>query len=176
MRPTRSVQLRQQGRRVLVWSLAVAAVIHVAVFALWPRTPVRPLGELRATPIHDVEEGDVFVEISAEFGGPLIVSAGEQPASDRVEGYLQANRLTRVSLECREAFPPGVVHEGEVRLVVNEQGRVESKEVTRESGAPCGDRALLAVAGDLWYRWLPSRSHPAPVVLVQPVSVEGATE
>ena len=173
---TRSAELREQNRRVLAWSLGIAVVIHVAAFIFWPETPVEPLGELRETAVTGVEEEGVFVEVSAEFSGPEIVSTGGRPTSERVARTLEARRLTRVSIECREALGPGHRYEGEVRLVIDDEGRVDSTEMVKGSGDPCGDQTLLAVAGDLWYRWLPSQVHRAPVVVIQPVSVGGVTE
>ena len=38
------------------------------------------------------------------------------------------------------------------------------------TGSACGDATLARVAGDLWYRWLPSEEFPAPVDVVQPLS------
>ena len=157
----------------MAWSLGVAVVIHVAAFAFWPDTPVEPLGELQETAVSGVEEEGVFVEVSAEFIGPEIVASGGRITSERVTRTLEARRLTRVRIECREALGPGRRYEGEIRLLVNDEGRVDQKELARGSGDPCGDETLLALAGDLWYRWLPSGVHPSPVVVIQPVSVTG---
>ena len=55
--------------------------------------------------------------------------------------------------------------------MVNERGRVDSVQVTRSSGSYCWDRALASIAGDLWYRWLPTELFPAPIRLYQPVSL-----
>ena len=173
---TRSAELREQNRRVLAWSLAAAVVIHVAAFVFWPETPVEPLGELSESVLQGVEEEGVFVEIRAEFAGPEITSAGGVQTSARILRTLVAERLTRVALECRDTMGPGRDYHGSVRLVVNDEGRVDQKEMVEGSGNSCGDRALLAVAGDLWYRWLPSDTYEAPVVLIQPVSVFGVTE
>ena len=170
---SRSAELRRQSRRILAWSLGAAAMIHLAAFALWPDTPVEPLGELPETVIRGVEEEGVFVQVSARFGGPMIVSSGGRPARDQVVRTLEAERLARVAVECRDALTAGRSFEGEVRLVVNGDGRVDEKVIQTGSGDACGDRVLVALAGDLWYRWLPSENHAAPIVVIQPLVVAG---
>lgn len=173
-RPSRSAELRDRNRRILVWSFAGAVLIHIVVFAMWPETPIEPLGEFGATTVTAVEEEGVFLEIRVEFGGPEIVSSGGRADRRRVARTLETRRLTRMPVECRDAMRVGRTYDGEVRLVVDQEGRVDRKDMVVGSGDACGDRALLAVAGDLWYRWLPSEEHPAPIVLIQPVSVAGA--
>ena len=74
---SRSAELRARNRRVFAWSLCLAALIHVAVFVLWP-------------------------------------------------------------------------------------------------GDACGDQVIETVAGDLLYHWLPSERFPAPVDLIQPVTLTQA--
>lgn len=173
---TRSAELRQQSRRILAWSLGAAAIVHVVVFALWPETPVEPLGEFPETVVSGVEEEGVFIQVRAEFAGPTIVSSGGRPASEGVARTLEARRLARVAVECRAAVAPGRSYRGEVRLTVNGEGRVDYKEMVAGSGDSCGDRVLLAIAGDLWYRWLPNEAHRAPVVVIQPLVVVGEEE
>ena len=55
--------------------------------------------------------------------------------------------------------------------MVDEGGRTDDVEIEQSTGDACADEVLSRVAGDLWYRWLPSEEFPAPVDLVQPITL-----
>ena len=50
---TRAAELRQRDRRILIWSLSIAVVFHIALFLFWPTMEVEPL----PTPPAQVQAG-----------------------------------------------------------------------------------------------------------------------
>lgn len=167
---SRAAAYRARGRRVFLWSLGVAVAVHVAAFLFWPEMPVEPMtaGPVVEAEPEEVDDDVLRVPVDARFGPPRILrTAGEwvQEPSDRT---LQAGREVSLPAYC---VGRAQSVEGEVRLRVNGEGRVDQVRIEEGSGTTCGDEALRRVAGDLWYRWLPDARFPAPVDLIQPVSL-----
>ena len=66
---------------------------------------------------------------------------------------------------------PSAPGTGQVRLKVNSSGRIDAVALDQSTGDLCWDLVAIRVAGDLWYRWLPSKRFPAPLELLQPLTV-----
>jgi hypothetical protein len=167
---TRSDELREQSRRVLGWSLGIAALIHVAVFYFvsWSGTE----GEsgsgltLLATAQWTGAPVDVF------FGPPKIFEPDGTLSTEAPDRVLEAARAIRLPPACSaSALEVGTPGSGSVRLSVNGRGRVDSVALNESTGNACWDGVATQVAADLWYRWLPSDRFPAPVELLQPITV-----
>ena len=47
--------------------------------------------------------------------------------------------------------------------------------IEESTGDECADQVILTLANDLFYRWIPSERFPAPVDLIQPVTLTQAT-
>ena len=166
----RSQALRARSRKIFAWSLAAGVAVHVAVFALWPRGTELVPTDGRESLLTAVEEDVTWTRVAVAFGPPRILTAGHQAVDEVVERTLEVQRLVPVSPECLGGLRDGARFQALVRLTVGLEGRVESAVLEGEGTSECGDRTTLAVAEDLWYRWLPSRRHPAPVTLIQPVT------
>ena len=88
------------------------------------------------------------------------------------ERTLEAKRLVYLPAACRAIISgSGTIIDGSLRLKVRSTGRVDVVGVVRSTGIPCGDDVLKRVAGDLWYLWLPNSDYPAPVELIQPITL-----
>ena len=169
---TRSDELRRRDRRVLGWSLVVAAVVHGAVFALAPGFRGETLGtpdlELDSTGV--VGGGNATVEVV--FGPTVVRLADGADWTAPPERVLWAERAVRLQDAClglaSEARPPAT---GRVGLRIKPSGRVDVLGLAASSGDPCADRVLSEVAGDLWYHWLPNEQFGAPVEVEQPVTL-----
>ena len=168
---SRSEQLRERHRRVFQWSLGVAILLHGALFAFL---------QFRGEPLAASEEGEEIAEGSPGEGRPFYVEVvfgppeitrpdGELVREDR---RLEASRTVLLPPACgvlaqtREGEP-----HGRVRLRVSRSGRADVVGVTESTGSACGDEVVRMMAGALWYHWLPSERFPAPVDLIQPVTL-----
>ena len=169
---SRSTELRNRERRVLRVSFGVAVVVHVAAFGLiaWSRSAPewRPGSETIR-----LEEGSwTGTRVDVFFGPPKIYEPGGTIAEEPPDRILEAARLLQMPPEClgREIAPsaPGF---GQVRLTVNSSGRIDALALDQSTGDACWDLVAKRVAGDLWYHWLPSERFPAPVELLQPITV-----
>ena len=165
------IKRRKKAERrlyVLCWSLA--AVLHVGLFVVLRQTRITV--EDREYNIESVEITDRKpIPLDLFFGPPAITNATGGYSVEPPERVLEVDRLVYLPGTCRAIIRgTGDVARGSVRLKVNGTGRVDVLGVERSTGFPCGDATLTRVAGDLWYRWLPSEEFPAPVELVQPLS------
>jgi len=172
----RSDQLRRTHRRILGWSLGVALVLHAGI--LWFAPAFR--GELPGPSpnrpgLSAVGNGGV-AWIDVAFGPPTILLADGGERQEPPDRTLEARgvNISGIALEAdcewvRHADLAG--HRATVKLRVREDGRVTVDEVTDGTGHPCVDILLVAVAGTLWYRWLPDAQAPAPVELLQPMEL-----
>lgn len=171
----RTDELRKRDRRVLRWSLGVAAALHVAVFVLFPafRVEVLSTPDLELDTVGVAGVANATVEV---LFGPTIVrladGSGWEAPSDRV---LSADRDVRLPEECLhlagEERPPMT---GRVGLRIKASGRVDVMGLASGTGDPCADGVLSEVAGALWYHWLPNDRAPAPVLVEQPVTLVAA--
>lgn len=170
--PHHARRRRQKENRVLLAALGAAAVLHVVAFAfigfsgngpVW--TPDRESVTLEATSWTGTPV-DVF------FGPPRIYQADGTLAHEPDDRVLEAARLLGMPPIClSREIPPRGPGSGEVRLVVNENGRIDRAALHESTGDSCWDAVAVRVAGQLWYRWLPSDDFPAPVELLQPITV-----
>ena len=161
---------RRSDRRVFLWCIGVAAVLHVVVFVGFPAMRA---GDAPFPIFSDdltVEEGAVPLELF--FGPPAISNAAGEVSLEPPERVLEAERIVYLSPDCRAIIRgSGTIIRGSVRLRVRSTGLVDVMGVVRSTGIPCGDAVMETVAGELWYRWLPNEDFPAPVELVQTVSL-----
>ncbi len=171
-RPTLAERRRAQ-RKLFGWSLAVAVLLHVAVFVVAPRFRAEPLiasagGPLEGRP--EPIERPLFLEL--QFGPPSIAQEDGSIWTEPPERVLAAKRVTEFPRACaalsRTELPPMA---GSVRLRVNEFGYTAVVRVVSSTDSQCGDDLIRTVAGDLHYHWLPNARFPAPIDLVQPVSL-----
>jgi len=173
---SRSEELRERHRRVFRWSLGIAVLLHVALFALWPRIQVQPLAGSEEEEIAEGSPGDgrpFYVEVV--FGPPEIMTTdGRVVREDR---HLEASRVVLLPPEC------GVLEQtadekphGRVGLRVWQSGRTDVVGIDQSTGSDCGDQVITMMAGALRYLWLPNERFPAPVDLIQPVTLLTADE
>lgn len=166
------MSLRQRHNRILRWSLAGAALLHVLVLYLvaWDRPTHVFARDTELVEIGDPGLGGVPVRV---LFAPPAITAGPDSVWQEPAGRV-------LSSEIAVALPPGCVladlgptgmGSGVVRLAVSETGHADAVEVVETSGSWCWDGMLGKVAGSLLYRWLPSERFPAPVDVLQPVTV-----
>lgn len=170
---TRSQQLRARGRKIFAWSLAIAAVVHVAVFLLTPgfRTELITSSEIRLERPGGAPDGPPIL-LSLFFGPPTITATDGTTRTEPPERVLQAERLVLFPEDCPPLLLAGdAALRGRVRLRVNPSGRTKVVEVAVSTGNPCGDEVMTIVADALWYHWLPNDDYPPPVDLTQPVTM-----
>lgn len=166
----------RENRRLLT-GLAIAVALHVMAFGFvrWSSTgpgwsPDRDLVVLESnswtgTPV------DVF------FGPPKIFRADGATSEEPPDRVLEAARLLGMPPTCMSReIPPRGPGSGQVRLTVNANGRIDAVSLDQSTGDSCWDAVAMRVAGDLWYQWLPNARFPAPVELLQPITVGLAQE
>ncbi len=173
---TRSQVLRRRHRRILRWSLAIAALLHVA--ALWFLPWFRPDagGAAGAELVEATSPIPGGVLFNVYFGPPAIVASDDSVSREPASRFLKTSRVAAPPAGCRgEPWMARESASGSVRLVVAEDGHADATEVLESSGSPCWDHLLMGIAGDLRFHWIPNSRFPAPVVVHQPVtlSVDG---
>ena len=169
---TRSEERRKRDRRLVGISVGIAAILHVVVigFVTWtgPGIELRPGSET----VRLEENPWTGTSVDVFFGAPRIYRPDGTIAREAPDRVLEAKRILRMPPAClsRDVVPvaPG---SGEVRLTVNARGRIDLVVLTRSTGDLCWDQVATRVAGDLWYRWLPNDGFPAPLELLQPLTV-----
>lgn len=167
----RIAQRRKAERKVFRRGWSVAVALHVIVFLAW-----RESGEVRVTePDPDFETVEIVdrepIPLELHFGPPAIRNAAGGISVEPPERVLEVDRLVYLPGNCKALVKgSGATVGGSVRLAVNETGRTDVRGISQSTGYPCADAVLQRIAGDLWYRWLPSDEFPAPVELVQPLS------
>lgn len=178
---SRVEELRRRHRRILGWSFALAALIHLGLFVLAPSYS-RLAGErdtsLDTAPAEGAR-GTVLVNVT--FGPPSISLEDGTVRLEPPDRVLEARRVnvarTWLGRECQWVRRDGLGSaEGAVRLQVHATGRVARTTVAESSGDVCKDKVLETIAGSLWYHWLPDAEAPAPVDLVQPIRAESVRE
>lgn len=169
---SRSTLLRERYRRVLLWSFGAAALLHVLVLLFWPGFRAEPVftADSLSAAVAAGEAVPTYVELL--FGPPEILTG--DGSFFREERQLETEHLLVLPREC-EGDSIVLPTQGKVGLRVWKSGRVDVTALAQGTDDECGDALIKAVAGALWYRWLPSEEFPAPVDLVQPVTVLAST-
>jgi hypothetical protein len=167
---SRSEQLRERQRRVFRWSLGIAILLHGALFA-FVQFRTEPLAGWDEEEVAEASPGEgrpFYVEVV--FGPPEITRPGGGVV--REDRQLEADRTVLLPPGCGVLAQTieGEPH-GRVRLRVRRSGRTDVVEVTQSTGSACGDEVVRMMAGALWYHWLPNERFPAPVDLIQPVTL-----
>lgn len=167
-----SEELRAWNRKVFAWSYAIAALVLGALFLWSPTYRVGPLksAEVQGGAAEPTAMTPMFVRIS--FGPPDIFLEDGTVSREPEDRVLEVDRVVELPTECEDAYrEESLPASGEVRLRVPSSGRAEVVEVSRSAGDACGDRLITTVADALRYHWLPDERFPAPVELLQPVTV-----
>lgn len=174
---SRSNELRRRDRRVFRVSLGIAVVLHVAALGLIGWSRVAPTWRPDSEAVRLEEDPWTGTPVAVFFGPPKIVEPDGTLSEEPADRILEAVRVLGMPPICmgREiaTAAPGL---GEVRLTVNARGRIDAVTLTRSTGDACWDQVATRVAGDLWYRWLPDERFPAPLELLQPLTVALAPE
>ncbi|MDX1396830.1 MAG: hypothetical protein R3195_20820 [Gemmatimonadota bacterium] len=170
---SRADELRRQHRKALAWALAAAAALHVVIFLFLPG--LRNDSEWSADPelLGVNARGGTLVDV--RFGPPLITIAGGAVWQEPPERVLQVVRMMRLPASC-DALRGTPNIDGSVRIRVDPAGYAKRVETAESTGHPCADQVIEELAGDLQYHWLPSERFPAPVFLVQPVTLVETVE
>lgn len=172
----RSSRLRRRHRRILLWSMGVAVVLHLGVFALGPRFSA-PVSDFTSSPMRvGGEEVPGVAWIDVTFGPPRIHLPGgavrQEPPGRVLEAKGVHLRGVPLHSDCDWLRAVGFdAVAGEVRLRVGDGGEVLEARLAEGSGERCADQVLVAVAGKLRYHWLPDEEATAPVDLAQPMRV-----
>lgn len=169
---SRSRELRRRHRKILVWSLAAAAVIHVVLLLSVPDLHSEPVN---APPAHTTRPSNAKPArptiLGVIFGPTTIVLRDGTKSTEPADHVLRTHQIVRLPGDCPVLSRPDTVLHGRVSLRVDSSGRATVVKLTESTGDPCGDRVLVDMAGNLWYGWLPDGRHPAPVDVSQPVTV-----
>ena len=173
---SRSEELRRTNRKVLAYSMGIAALAHVAVLFIWsPEFEVESSGAtvIRRSPAGQGADAPIFVEVL--FGPPEIVTAGGRVSKEPPDRTLRAGRVVQLPIRCAGLAQWGrTPSSGRVRLRVNAAGRIDEAQLTQGTGDSCADQVIMTVAGSLWYHWLPNDRFPAPLDLDQPITLTEA--
>lgn len=167
---TRSAELRARHRKIFAWSLGAAVVLHVALFWLAPTFHAEPLGGMEVQGYVETGTDGPLLVLGLFFGPPTIFPGDGESWTEPAERVLEAGRIVRLSPEC-EGYGLGAPLSGSARLRVDGAGYAMDVEVAESTGEPCADEALTIVADALRYHWLPNERFPAPVEVVQPVTL-----
>ncbi len=160
---------------MFAWSFGLAALLHIAVFVLWPgfRIELLPGSDGRGETVSEAEGSPTFVDVF--FGPPDIFEIDGTLSREPPERVLEADRVLQLPTECATLSQEGRTPAyGRVRLRVRPSGRADVIGIAQSTGDECGDDVIETVAGDLLYHWLPSERFPAPVDLIQPVTLTQA--
>ncbi len=172
----RSEERRKRERRVLGWSLGVAALVHVVVFAVAPPMQVEPMVGTDVELDTTGAPGGANAMVRVFFGPPTVILAERERWTAPSERVLSAEREVRLEEACLTLAGDGRTPvAGQVGLRIRASGRVDLLGLEASSGDPCADRILTEVAGDLWYHWLPNERFGAPVQVIQPVTLMAAS-
>jgi hypothetical protein len=109
------------------------------------------------------------------FGPPEIILADGTVAPEPPSRVLQARYVDigtiQVSPVC--AKDRGDWREptkARIQLKVSERGLAMEAGLVDSTGDACKDEIMMAIAGSVWYQWLPGDRFVAPVELIQPLS------
>lgn len=170
MEKSRAELLRRRNRRIYGWSFATAVVLHVLVLVYGPWFRSEPLARSGIELVEGGTPNASGVPLDLFFGPPAIVVDADSLHREPPSRFLRVKRLVAPPLGCERGDWSAVeTAVGEVRLAVNETGRIDEVDLTQSTGHRCWDLVVQRVAGDLRYHWIPSDRFPAPVELYQPI-------
>jgi hypothetical protein len=177
---SRTERHRQQHRRILILSLGLAGLLHLAVFALNPGWMLERISFFDPRSPEDREGPPEVGLVDVSFGPPQIFLADGRLRPEPADRLLDAKgvdmRGIRWAGGCAWVRTGGFgMVEGEVTLKVGPEGFVQEARISQSSGDACLDQMLVAISGTLWYRWLPNETYPAPVTLLQPMTVDAVS-
>jgi hypothetical protein len=176
--------LRRRNRRIFGASMAVAVVVHAAIFVGSPTFQADPIwtDTVRTRAPADAEDPTAtrwFVDVF--FGPPAIVTGDGSRWQEPPERTLEARAFNvgalRITTACanrpREVLVPA---DAAVALRLDGSGRVARARIERSSRDACRDEIVVKIANRLWYHWIPNDRFPAPVDLVQPMRIRAVTD
>ncbi len=165
-------QHHERQRRILAISLMVAVAFHIALFVLMPKFETQPMGASNPQDGRKVPPIGTPTLMNVLFGPPTISAADGSEWAEPDDHVLEAQQLANLPPDCSAFSEAGhaPVH-GSARLVVNADGYVNVVGVMESTGDACGDDVLEGIADALHYHWLPNDRFPAPVELVQPITL-----
>jgi hypothetical protein len=169
---TRSEELRRQYRRVFRWSFAIAVLVHALVLFYGPWFRAEPMSSTTTELVDRASPGRGGIPIDVFFGPPAIADRTGLLSREPSMRVLSASRLVPPPYACtsNDWLARGEAV-GEVRLTVNETGRIDAVNLTESTGDRCWDVVMQGLASDLLYRWLPNDRFGAPVEVYQPVTL-----
>lgn len=169
---SRSTELRRSERRVYRVSLGIAFVVHGAAFGLVAWSHAGPQWSPGQDSVQ-LEEGSwTGTPVDVFFGPTRILESDGTLAEEPPDHILEAARILHMPPEClAREIPPSAPGSGQVRLTVNSSGRIDAAALDQSTGDSCWDLVAVRVARDLWYHWLPNEQFPAPLEVLQPVTV-----
>jgi hypothetical protein len=169
--PNRLDERRRRDREILSLGVAVAAGLHVVAFVFLPGLPESEVAPAEIEVDRAEVVGGRAIPLDVFFGPPTIEDARGDAYLEPPTRVLSTQRAVFLPASCRVRVEgANEIFTGSVRLEVTASGRVEGLAVEQSTGARCADDVLVRVAGDLWYRWLPSDAFPAPVRVTQPMT------
>ncbi len=167
-----AAQHRKQYRKILTWSFVAAVIVHIAVIWGSPDFEVEPLSPQGSTAEGDIEDDALTTALEVVFGPPIITTADGSFWQEPEDRTLEAMRLTELPLLCAHlSAQPNLPMRATFHLTVSSRGHAKVEEIAESTGDNCADGALSRAADALRYHWLPSSRFPAPVSLVQPVTL-----
>jgi hypothetical protein len=114
--------------------------------------------------------------VDVHFGPPKIFERDGRVSIEPPERVLETSRIMSLPTGCGNLIADGrMPAQGEVRLKVVASGHTLVEGIEVSTGDGCADQLVLRLADDLLYRWIPSERFPAPVDLIQPMTLTQAT-
>lgn len=173
---SRGQDLRKRHNWILVWSIAIAGLFHVALFLLWPTMEVEPLPSTESSIEATAPIAGHAIMVDVHFGPPKIFQRDGSVSVEPPERVLETSRIMSLPTGCGNLIQEDrMPARGEVRLQVVASGHTQVEGIEASTGDECADQVVLTLANDLLYRWIPSERFPAPVELIQPVTLTRAT-
>jgi len=165
---------RRHERRIFVRSMIAAVLLHVLAVAYWTGTRADPRSRQPGISIDpdELSEGE-GTQVALFFGPPNVYLPDGSLAREDPSRTLSVDRiLVSLSSECAHRIGNySAPVRGRARLRLDDRGHPEDVRLERGTGDVCGDQIVVRVANDLLYLWLPNERFPAPVDLIQPVTV-----